>query len=114
MSEIQKPVVVEEQKPVCRQRDSFYMPTRADLLTQSVAESATPAPVVTESAPAPVVTESASAPVVESTPAPVAQEETKPVEESKPVVEESKPEVAKEEFNGEGILGYKAPGGFLK
>ena len=108
MSEIQKPVVVEEQQPVCRQRDSFYMPTRADLLTQSVTESATAAPVVAESAPAPVVTESAPAPAVESTPAPAVQEE------SKPVVEESKPAAAKEEFNGEGILGYKAPGGFLK
>lgn len=111
MSEIQKPVVVEEQQPVCRQRDSLYMRTRADLLTQSVTETATPAPVVAESTQAPAVAEATPAPVTstESTPAaPAVQEDLKPV------VEETKPEVTKEEFNGEGVLGYKAPGGFLK
>lgn len=119
MSAIQKSVAVEEQQqPVCRQRDSVYLRTRADLLTQSVVEATTPAPAVVESAPAPAVVESAPAPaVVESAPAPVVAAEATPapvVEEAKPAVEESKPEVAKEEFNGEGVLGYKAPGGFLK
>ena len=108
MSEIQKPVVVEEQQPVCRQRDSVYLRTRADLLTQSVVEASAPAPIVAESTPAPLAVESAPAPIVvaETAPAPV-------VEESKPV-EESTAEAAKEEFSGEGVLGYKAPGGFLK
>lgn len=112
MSDIQKPVVAEEQQPVCPKRGSVYLKTRADLLTQVVTENApapaapvvaaepAPAPAVVESAPAPATTEIAAAPAVE---------------ETKPVVEEvAMPEVAKEEFHGEGVLGYKAPGGFLK
>lgn len=105
MSDIQKPVVAEEQQPVCPQRGSIYLKTRADLQTQVVTEAApAPAPAsvpaVVESADAPATTEVAAAPAVE---------------ETKAVVEEAaKPEVAKEEFHGEGVLGYKAPGGFLK
>lgn len=112
MSDIQKPVVAEEQQPVRPQRGSIYLKTRADLLTQVLTETAVApaAPVVTaESVPAPAV--------VESTPTPATTEVAvaPAVEETKPDVEEAaKPEVAKEEFHGEGFLGYKAPGGFLK
>ena len=112
MSDIQKPVVAEEQQPVRPQRGSIYLKTRADLLTQVVTETA-PAPaapvVAAESDPAPAV--------VESTPAPANTEvaAASAIEETKPVLEETaKPEVSKEEFHGEGVLGYKAPGGFLK
>ena len=114
MSDIQKPVVAEEQQPVCPQRDSAYFKTRADLLTQVVTETA-PAPaapvVAAESAPAPAVVEPASSPATTK----VAVAPAVAVEETKPIVEEAaKPEVAKEEFHGEGVLGYKAPGGFFK
>lgn len=112
MSDIQKPVVAEEQQPVCPHRGSVYLKTRADLLTQVDPETALApaAPVVAaESAPAPAVVESAPAPATTEVAAAPAVEETKPV-----VEEAAKPEVAKEEFYGEGVLGYKAPGGFLK
>ena len=112
MSDIQKPVVAEEQQPVCPQRGSVYLMTRADLLTQVVTEAApdSAAPVVAaESSPAPAVVESAPAPATTEVAAAPAVEETKPVAE-----EAAKPEIATEEFHGEGVLGYKAPGGFLK
>lgn len=87
MSEIQKPVADEQPAAVVES---------APVVSEPVAETK-----VEESAPA--VEESST--VVEPTPA-----VTEAVEAETP----AKVETPKKEFTGEGILGYKGPGGFIK
>jgi hypothetical protein len=58
--------------------------------------------------------------VVEATPAEVAPVEETPVEAAPAEVAavdaapDAKAEAPKKEFEGEGLIGYKAPGGFIK
>lgn len=63
-------------------------------------------PAVEEQAAVAVDATPVEAPVVEEAPA----ETTADVE----ATPEAKPEAAKKEFEGEGLIGYKAPGGFIK
>ncbi|KFX92118.1 hypothetical protein O988_07421 [Pseudogymnoascus sp. VKM F-3808] len=65
---------------------------------------------VVEAAPAEVV----AAPVEEVTPAEVAPVEVAAATEAPAATEEAAVETPKEEFKGEGLIGYKAPGGFIK
>lgn len=63
-------------------------------------------PAVEEQAPVAVDATPAEVPAVEETTAETAADAE--------VVPEAKPEAAKKEFEGEGLIGYKAPGGFIK
>lgn len=88
MSEIQKPVVEDKAVEATPVAEPVTEPATEPLVESKVIESgpATAEPVIEE----PVAIEQAATEI------------------------ETKPEAPKKEFNNEGVLGYKAPGGFLK
>jgi len=86
MSEVQKPVV-EEQAAAAFEATPLVEPVAETKVADAAPAAAEPVAAESEAAPA------AADPATEA---------------------DAKPETPKKEFEGEGILGYKAPGGFIK